>query len=250
MAARRGTGLGALVQALIDPTASFVAWRGNDTSIKFGENAPSDVPASHIILRDDSEKTLRLTYEQAKALDLAVLDGDTASLGKQLGRENWHLESRFGRESVDRVTQQLIERKEKVAAAFEMRIKENIRRREAVENQIQMNLKAAAEVDPSKGDYATYGRRWGWGWNGYGDSYGDGTSLTYESQQLWRNRTDAALMYLNRAYSAVMAARKLDKEAVALGLEPTFNREELEQMATDLKAKGRLLQLHRNRYEK
>jgi hypothetical protein len=220
-------------------------------AITFGEKAPTEVPASHVILRDDPEKTLRLTYAQAKSLNLSVLDGGADALGKQLGFDDWHLESDFGRESVDRLTRRQVEQKEKAATAFEMRIKENIRRREAVENQIQMNLKAAAEVDPSKGDYATYGRRWSWGWNGYESSDGGGgTSLTYESQQLWRNRTDATLMYLNRANSAVIAARKLDKEAVTLGLEPTFKSEELEQMATDLQAKGRMLRLHRNRYEK
>ncbi len=250
VAAKRGDGLGALVQALIDPTASFVAWRNDDKTITFGATAPKDVPTTNIILEDDPEKTLRMTYDRAKSLGLSVLDGDTAALGEQLGLKSWHLESNFGSESVNRVTRQQIERQQKAATVFEMRIKENIRRREAVENQIQMNLKAAAEMDPSKGDYSTYGRRWRWGWNGYGSAGGGGTSLTYESQQRWTNRTDATLMYLNRAYSAVVAARKLDKEAAQLGLEQTFKPEELEQMATDLQTKGRMLRLHRNRYEK
>jgi hypothetical protein len=84
---------------------------------------------------------------------------------------------------------------------------------------------------------------------GSGRDYEPGESnlFTQESQQKWQSLTDTSMMYLQRAAQAALAMKRLDEEAVKLGLEPTYKAGDLALMAQDMETRYNTLKAERNK---
>jgi hypothetical protein len=124
-------------------------------------------------------------------------------------------------------------------------VKKNVTRREATHHYLGESLKKAAEWDPTSASYERYSSYWstGWGWSGGSTA----VHWTKESQKKWRNRTDACMHFLAKAYSGLKAMKKLDEEAKKLGLDPTFPPGEADAMIEDVKVKLSVLAAERDK---
>ncbi|MCZ6690556.1 MAG: hypothetical protein O7H41_13240 [Planctomycetota bacterium] len=232
-----------VVRAMLDPAQTLAVWKTEAGKFLSDFAAPEGMPKEEVLLSVGEGEVLQISHDQAKAMGLPTLSGGAADLGKALGLEGWTLESGYGKSMMDRATAAAKKRAAAAAAKFERAVERNVSRRETTDRSISHNLQKAAEWDPSDADYGTYGSRWGWGWGG---GWG-GVAFTKASQRRWRNRTDASVHYLKRARRAATSMKKLDAEAVKLGLEPTYEDGVLIQMIDDFKVRMKNLVADRNK---
>jgi len=233
---------GTVVRAMIDPVDPLAVWRNKEGAIVSGSAPPEDLPADRLIIRNAPGEVLVLLHDQLIKLGMPAFDGKTSDLGKVLNLPNWRLESDYGRKALT----DIVAAKQKVVR-FDTAVKTNISRRETTGRAFQHNLQMAAQYDPSK---ATYGMQshhgWGWGWGG-GDGSGESNLFTQESQQKWQRLTDTCMMYLQRAAQAALAMKRLDEEAVKLGLEPTYKPGDLALTAQDMETRYNTLKAERDK---
>ena len=130
-----------------------------------------------------------------------------------------------------------------VEARYERDVKRNLDRRESTERYISHNIRLASEWDPSDASYATYSGRWSWS----GRYYKRSVNWTLDSRRRWQSRTDAAFHYLENAVKGLRSMQRMDRQAVELGLQPTYQPGQINQMLQDCEVKGRMLMGERNR---
>lgn len=223
------------LRALVDPSEQFYAWRDEAGSVITGVEAPKDVPAEKLIVKDDDKTVLEFTYDQAVALGMPPFKGGAQDLGERLKITGWTAESDYGIKVMARVSAEQQKKSKAKEAAFEQKVKNNVMRREAADRYIEENLKQAAQWDPTKGSYEKYTQHWNWGW-GWSEEW-KSNQWTEESQKKWRTRTDACMHFLQLAAKGLTTMKRLDTEAVKLGLDPTFPPGEVDAMIKDIQVK-------------
>jgi hypothetical protein len=260
---------GRMVRAMVDPAESYVAWLDEDGTIIESSEVPEGVEADAVIIQAAQGDLLRIDEPAARALDVPIHTGGVTALGSKLGFDAWQRESDYGRHAT-----RLATRSDdcSLQEEYELKVRDNIANRESVKRYIDQNFAAAAETDPSKGNYQEYSTRLGWGWGGgsytryngnrsgnrsgsrYGNDGGERrrsqrqpNEFTSESLRTWRNRCDLAAKYLGNALQGVEAMVELETEARELGLEPIMEMGDLVWMADDAKAKISFLKSERNR---
>lgn len=234
---------GTIVPAMIDPAAPLAAWLDPKGQIASGAEPPEDLPADHLVFKKAKEEILVLTYDQLRKLGMPAFEGGVGELGKALNLPHWRSESDYGRRAMAEAVAQ-----QKKAARFDTAVRTNVSRREAAEQAIKFNMEVSArytptkpESDDSSGSSITIGRRWG----GI-ELSGDSGVYTADSLRRWQSMTDASVAYLQRAAQAALAMKRLDDEARKLGIEPTYEPGELDQLINDLQNKYHTLQTERN----
>jgi hypothetical protein len=232
-----------IVRAMIDHAHMLAGWRDNNGEIVVGADVPADLPSHRLIFDVDPGTALVLSYKQAVELGVESYDGDIGALGEVLRSAGWKRESDYGRRAMAESVVRHRADAEKAQAKFAEQVEENIRRRSILERNIEESMKRAAEWNPTQSSYDYYSRRWGWGWRRGG---GRG-SMTYDSRQRWQRRTDLSMGYLLQAAKTVTALERLDREAVKLGLEPTFQGSDLDWVKSDIQTKYNELMADRNR---
>jgi hypothetical protein len=233
------------VRALIDPSERLAGWKDENGVVQTGIEPPEGTPKERIIFQDGEGQVLELTQEQAVALGMPAFRGGAPELGEALKLKSWTAESDYGLKAMERTAAQRQQRAKAAVAAFEEKVKRNVSRREAASLQIENSLKEAAGWDPTKGSYETYSQYWNWGWGWSGSS--SASQWTAESQRRWKTRTDACMFYLQSAGKALVVMKRLDAEAVKLGLEPSFKSGEVDEWLKDIQVKLVALQKHRGR---
>lgn len=239
---------GRIIRAMVDPTTKLAAWRDENNEPTLGTMVPEGTAKDRVIFEDGPESVLMLSYEQAVALGLPPFKGGAQDLGKLLDISQWQSESDFGFRTMAKAADDAAKQEAGAHAAFSAKVKNNVTRRETTERSMESNMKQAAEWAPTKESYATYksyATHWNWGY-GYGGSY-DTNRLTAESRKKWRDRTDACMHYLIEARSAMKTMKRLDAEALTLGLQPNYKTGELDQMIEDIEVKVTYLNNHRIR---
>ncbi|MHC4992328.1 MAG: hypothetical protein ACYTGC_15250 [Planctomycetota bacterium] len=228
-----------LVRAMIDPTISLAAWRNTEDEIVVDPRVPPETPGDRVIFEVGEGELLVLGEEQALTLGARRLDGGMSQLGEQLGLAGWEPESDYGREAMREVAAREQQRAAETSARYSKAVEQNIRRRETLEHYLEESMRLAAEWDPARGNYEYYSRRWGWGWSG------GKLKLTGDSRRRWTQRSDITLDYLTKAGRAIVALERLDREAVELGLEPSFKPEDLAWMMQDVQTRFDYLRANR-----
>lgn len=227
------TGLVAqVVRALLDPHVSLVVWRDAEGQIDYGPQAPPGTPPEKVLLEAPEGKPLELTPERLVALGARPFQGEATDLGSFLGLKGWTPESDFGHKTMTRVAAEKQKKMQAKEAAQEARIQKNVGRRQETHDYLGNCIQQAAQWDPRKGEYEKYSQDWGWGWAG-----GTAAHWTKDSQAQWKTRTDAAAHYLIEAQKSLRTLKKLDAEAVKLGLEPTLKPGEADTMLKDMEVK-------------
>lgn len=232
-----------MVRAMIDPAVQIAIWRGDNNQIVMGATVPPNVPHDQIVLTDGADSVLVLSANQAVELGADSFDGDVKELGETLGLSGWKRESDYGQRAMQEASAERHRRAKEAKSKYEAAAQKNIRRRQTAEQYIEHNLKQAAAWDPSKGSYATYSSRWRWGSEST-------TRLTKDSREKWRDHTDASTTYLRQAAKGMKTIKKLDEEAAELGLERTYDPQQLSWMMNDIDAKYKFLQAHRRKTNK
>jgi hypothetical protein len=238
-------GLGAeILRAIVDPDATLCVWRGDDGKPAFDAVCPSGVAAADVIIKVSPGATLELTEAHARALGMPEFSGGAAELGAHLGLKGWVAESDYGVRTMTRIA--LEKRKAATAkqAAHDAKVTKNMSRRATTNDYVSHCLQEAAAWDPTKGSYALYATYYDWGWGWGADT--SGKKYTLESQKKWKTRTDACSYYLASAVKGLKQMRTLDKEAVKLGLDPTYPAGEIEKLLMDLGVRLRTLAQHRD----
>ncbi|MHC4102392.1 MAG: hypothetical protein ACYSW1_16110 [Planctomycetota bacterium] len=220
-----------IIGAMIDPDRTLAAWRDETDELVVGAAMPPEVPATRQVFHVGPGELLVLDHEQALGLGLEPLVGGAAALGGAVGLSGWKAESDYGRRVMAETAGRKRREAEKASAKYAAAVEDNIRRREALEQYLEDNLKRAAEWNPSDASYDYYVRRWGWGWRR------GKIRMTHDSRQRWKQRTDLAMSYLLEAAEAVTALERLDREARKLGLKPSFEGTELGWVKTDIQTK-------------
>ncbi len=239
---------GRIMRAMVDPTSRLAAWRDENNEPALGTALPEGTAKDRVIFEDGPDTVLMLSYEQAIALGLPPFKGDAQDLGKLLGISQWQSESDFGHRTMAKAAADAARQEAGAQAVFAAKVKNNVTRRETAERSMESNMKQASEWAPTKESYATYknyATHWNWGY-GYGGSY-DTNRLTAESRKKWRDRTDACMHYLIEARGAMKTMKRLDAEALTLGLKPNYKTGELDQMIDDIEVKVTYLNNHRIR---
>ncbi len=241
---------GEIVRAMLDPLESLAAWTRPDGQIGMAMSLPEDVPAESVIFTTRSGNMLVLDDGQMTRLGIPMLDGSIADLGQALGIEGWQKESDSGETTMDEGVRQSREQQASKDTQFQRQLQSNILKRETTHTSIENNIQQAMQWDPNEGDYATYAKRYRWGGVGrrnrdYG--YASGNVYTRESRNEWQRRSDLTMVYLREAAKACRSMKRLDAEAVKLGLEPTFKEGELETMVQDMDVKFRFVSDQRNK---
>jgi len=242
--ARRRGRKGDIIRAMIDPSDALAAWQIAEGEIVTGAAVPEDVPADRVIFRNERGAVLVLTFEQASRLGVPSIDGGADKLGAVLGLSNWKEYSSYGRDAMNRAVAARQRRAANAQTKFEDNVTRNIRMRETTKRAIEHNLKQAATWNPTDASYAKLSAYWNAYWNP--EATWTTNLWTPESQRRWRDRTEACLYFLARARDGVQSMMRLDKEAVSLGLSPTFQQQDLEFMLEDIRVKIDMLK--RNRY--
>jgi ATP-dependent protease ClpP protease subunit len=231
-----------IVSAMLNPSESIAAWKGEDGAIQMGTTPPEGTEA---IFSVDDKTPLQITYEQCMALGMPACEGGVGDLGKVLKIEGWTAESDYGVKAMAKVAEKEQKRAAYKQAIYEKKVKKNLARRETIEESIGDSIKNAAAWDPTRGSYETYSYHWNWGW-GWSESW-DSKKWTTESQKRWKTRTDACIHFLRKAGKGLTSMKRLDKEAQKLGLEPTFGPGKIDAMLKDIKVKLVALAEHRDR---
>jgi hypothetical protein len=239
-----------LVRALIDPMEQLAVWKDASGRLQSGREAPADLAKDKLIISTPKGQRLTISYDQGVALGMKPFKGSTDELGTALKLRGWTAESDYGQKTMARMVADKErvaaekERKEKKAQAdFEAKAKTNVSRRAEIDSYVQHCVEQAAEWDPSKSSYATYGDSWNWGWAGSTGA----TKWTSDSQKKWKTRSDATTHYLKEAIKGLTSLKRLDAEAVKLGLDPTYQKGALDEMIQDLTLKHNAVNAQRDR---
>ncbi len=243
--ARKRGRTGDFIGAMIDPQETLAGWREADGEVVVGRTPPPGLPAGSLIFQSKRGEVLVLSSEQTKKLGIPSIERGADELGKALGIANWKAESDFGQQAMLKAASLHRERAATAQAKFEDAVKKNVRLRETTAASIEHNLKEAAKWDPTKATYNTFSVHWDWG-AGLPSSW-DSQAWTPESRAKWQNRNEACGYYMENALAAIQSMIRLEKEAVKLGLKPTFKDGQLDTMLNDATVKLEALQ--RTRYK-
>jgi hypothetical protein len=230
---------GDVIRAMVDPTESLAAWLDPSGKVVMDRTAPKDLPPDKLIFQDGPNTVLVLTYDQATKLGLPPIDGGPDALGKLLGLPNWKEESTYGRDMVSKIASLHRQKASAAQAKFEDSVSRNIRMRDITKKAIESNLKQAATWNPTTASYKTLSMYITWGWDP--GTQWDSQIWTPDSQARWHSRSEACAYFLNRAAEGIKSMMKLDKEAVPLGLSPTFKEGDLQLMLEDVNVKLEML---------
>lgn len=231
--------IASLIRALVNPGEELAAWKDDEGKIAFDAKPPAGIPRERLIFSVARGEVLSLTREQGLALGMPDFKGGAADLGKLLKLPDWAAESNYGTRTMTRVAAEKERKAAAKEAAHELKLKQVVTRRDAVEKFIQESLRQAAEWDPEKGSYSNYEEKydWGWGWKGGWTS----NKWTPESQRQWTSRTDACRFYLRETAKGLKSMKRLDAEAVKAGLDPLYKPGEIDTMIRDLDVRYRNL---------
>lgn len=246
---RKGTAA-EIIRAMIDPEIQLAVWKDTDGQNQAGVEPPAGLPKDKVILSSKKGERLSIDYDQAVALGMKPYDGGAEGLGGILGLTGWAKESDYGEKAISFIAKekmQLADAKAKkevrAQAAFEEKVEKNVTRREESLAYIQNCIQQAKEFDPSKGSYQAYADTWNWGWSWGGNP----ERWTKESQERWTDRTDATMHYLAEAAKGLKSLKRLDEEAVKLGVEPTLKPGDAVKFIKDLEGKYNALAADRDR---
>ena len=220
----------AIIRALFDNSEPLVVWRGPE-GIEYGPAAPQGTPGNSIIIDAKPGQFLELTQAQFQALGMPPFQGEAKDLGAHLKLDGWTLESDYGPKTVTRVAVEKEKSKQAAQKVAEAKIEKNVARRQETNDYIEYCLQQAAKWDPRQGEYEKYSQHWGWGWGG------TAVEWTEDSQKRWKTRTDGAIHHIKEALKGIRSVKKLDAEAVKLGLQPTFKPGEADIFIKDLEVK-------------
>lgn len=239
-----------LIRASIDPSERIALWEDEDGEPTVGRLLPQGILAERVIAEIGPDELLVLDTPMLTRLGAPLIDTDVAGLGETLGLDEWVAESDYGIETMARAAEAHKARQERKDAKDSRAIARNIERREAADATLKQGIRQAKEWDPSGASYATYqtggrDRRW----NSSGDSR-DTNRLTKQSRNEWAQRSEAAMGYLSQAAKAARSLKKLDEQAIKLGLEPTYGPGELDMIIQDLTVKYKFLSANRNKKSK
>ncbi len=243
---------GLVIHKMIDPAGPLACWLAEDGKPEFGAEPPADLPAARLVFQSGAGAILVLDAAQLQKIGMPAVEGGASGLGKALGIADWKAESDLGPKTMKATADRMKKEADTKAARFDAVAKKNLSRREAASLVLQRSVQEAAKWNPNQASYEVYARSWGWGWGWRGRYYDrdEGpTTFSQESRRKWKTLTDTSLMYLHRAGQAAAALKRLDEEAVKIGLEPTCRPGELDQTMTDLAAKYAALKAHRDRRE-
>ncbi len=235
---------GEVAQAMVDPAIQLAAWIDQSSSVRRGAYLPADVSPENIIFSCASGELLTLDHDQAVRMGIPTFNGDPAGLGEMLELEGFERESTFGADAMQEASRDARQREANADARFEAQVRTNMEKREKAQRYLERNVQRAAQWDPEQGEYERYASTFSWGW-GWGTS--SSTDWTRDSRNEWRNRTDTTMAALSEAAKAARSLQRLDREAVKLGLEPSYADGELAWMIRDLAAKYDYLGRMRNR---
>jgi hypothetical protein len=235
---------GNIIRAMVDPTVELAAWTSEDGTIEQGRRPPPQLPAGRLIFADGPDTVLVLSYEQATRLGLPGIEGGPDALGAALGLSNWREESTTGRDAANRAIAARKKAANTAQAKFEDAVTRNIRMRETTNRAIEANLRQAAAWNPTDASYKTLSVYWGAYWN---PQAFDTSLWTPDSRARWRTRSEACASFLTKARDGISAMIRLDKEAAALGLSPSFREGDLQLMLDDVNAKLDMVSRSMNR---
>lgn len=244
-AARQRGRKGQIIKAMFDPQIILAAWQDSSGEVVSGSTPPTDLPAERLIFQDGPDSVLVLSFDQARKLGVPEIKGGVNELGSLLGLPGWREQSDRGRSDMNKAIAFNRRKAANAQAKFEDSIARNVRLRQTTVEAIQYNLKQAANYNPTTASYKTLSGYFNAGWDPYATF--DTKIWTPESQQRWRDRTEACGFYLERAIKGIQSMISLDKEAATLGLSPTYRSDELLQMLDDASTKLTMLNRNRNR---
>lgn len=236
---------GDLIRAMVDPADSLAAWRDKRGEVLMAPTPPTDLSADQLIFECKPGAVLLLNYEQATSLGIPTLKGGAEELGTGLGLPNWHEESSFGRDTMNRAVAAQRKKASGAQARFEDDVTSNIQMRQTTRHSIEENLKQAATWNPTTASYKTLTAYSTMYWNP--SATWDTHIWTPDSRRRWQNRTEACLYYLDRARSGIEAMIRLEKQAVSLGLSPSYKEGDLQAMLEDVNIKIEMLKRNQNR---
>jgi hypothetical protein len=233
---------GVLIMSMIDPELPAAAWKDADGKLQMNRSVPEGIAADQVIVQHQPGSVLVLTQDQCLKLGMPAFDGSAADLGPRvLHIDKWKLESDFGAQTMKSVAAMHQQQVQNKARAAERQIADNIQRRQQTQRNFQFNLAQARQWDPAKGNYATMGG--GWNYDGYQST----AYLTPDARADYRNRTDLTLISLKKALDAARAMKGLDEQATALGLEPTYGPDVMNQAVESIKMHMAMLAAERDR---
>jgi hypothetical protein len=243
---------GRAIRKMIDPAEPLACWLDNSGQPAFGAEPLTDLAKERLVFRSGPGEVLVLDSASLTRLGVPPCEKDVAGLGAALGLPGWKAESDYGRKVMATTATKRTQEADDKSARFAHVTQTNIARREMTDQALQHNIQEAAKWNPTNDSYETYSGRWRWGWGGrwrWGDDDHDepSTLFTQESRKKWQMRTDASLLYLQRAAQAAAAMKRLDDEAAKLGLEPTYKPGEIDLMIKDLATKFNTLKAERNK---
>jgi len=243
---------GRTIRKMIDPAEPLACWIDASGQPAFGAEPPTGLATDKTVFSSRPGEVLALDSGVLAKLGVPPFEEGVAGLGEALGLPGWKAESDYGRKVMATTAARKTQEAEEKSARFAYVTQTNIARREMTDRALQHNTQEAAKWNPTNDSYETYSHRWRWGWGGRwhwrDDDYDEPSNLfTQDSRKKWQTRTDASLLYLQRAAQAAAAMERLDDEATKLGLEPTYKAGEIGLMVKDLATKFNTLKAERNK---
>ncbi len=232
-----------MLRAMIVPNHTLCVWKDAEGNIGWDAVCP-DGGKEKVILSVGAGQTLDLTYEQARTLGMKEFKGGAQELGAFLRVDGWAAESDYGFKAMEKTSAVKQKAAKSKQDAYDAKVQANVKRRETTEAYISHSLQEAAKWDPTKASYETYADHWGWGWAWTTDY--PTKKYTIESQKKWKTHTDACMHYVQSAAKGLRQMKKLDAEAVKLGIEPTYKSGEIDPMLEDLGVRYKAISERRN----
>jgi hypothetical protein len=237
---------GEIIKAMVDPTVRLAAWIDDQGDVELGQSPPPGLPDDRVLFSDGPDNVLVLSFEQATRLGVPSITGGPAAIGPVLGLPDWREESSYGRDTMNKAIAAKQRRENNAQTRFEDAVSRNIRMRELTSRAIETNLQQAASWNPTTASYKNLSVYWNAVWWDPGQEWN--TNLwTPDSRLKWQSRSDACASFLVKARDGITSMIKLDKEAVTLGLSPSFKEGDLSAMQDDVNVKLRMLSIGRNR---
>ncbi len=232
-----------LLRAMIVPGHTLCVWKDAEGKIGWDAVCPEG-GKEKVFLSVGAGQTLDLTYEQARALGMKEFKGGAQELGALLRLDGWTAESDYGIKTMEKTSAAKQKAAKTKQDALDAKVQANVKRRETTEAYISHSLQEAAKWDPTKASYETYADHWGWGW-GWANDYPT-KKYTLDSQKKWKTYTDACMHYIQSAAKGLRQMKKLDADAVKLGIDPTYKPGEIDRMLEDLAVRFKTLSERRN----
>ncbi|MGE5609017.1 MAG: hypothetical protein ACM359_07170 [Bacillota bacterium] len=232
------------IQAMINPAFKLVAWKNDIGKVEIGQEPSASIPPDRIIFKVGADQLLILSSEQLTQLGMPLFQGGPQDLGSALKVQSWRLESNYGTKAMQDATQKAQASLATKQGQFEARVADNIARRQSADRALRYLMRQAQANDPSNATYESYSARWGRGWQAGGTEV-----MKDSSRRQWQWRTDQTLSNLDEAAQAANTMTHLDAEAVQLGLQPTYQTGELENILKDIQARIDTLEANRDKTE-